>query len=217
MDGIALINFLGGLLVVTSLCVVLTKTARNTAFVYALQSLIIVGIFITLATLTGSTRLYEWAGTAFVTKVLVVPGIILYAASKCGDAGSSLKPRIGAGKIIGIIAAEVLVCFVALNSVKLPLAQVFSPTLAISLSMFFIGLTCIVVQRNIIKQIFGYCLMENGSHVTLALLAPNVPGLVETGVATDAFIAVIIMAVMVWRIYKYDHTLNADDLTELKG
>lgn len=59
--------------------------------------------------------------------------------------------------------------------------------------------------------------MENGSHVTLALLAPNVPGLVETGVATDAFIAVIIMAVMVWRIYKYDHTLNADDLTELKG
>ena len=86
-----------------------------------------------------------------------------------------------------------------------------------TLAHFFIGLTCIVTQRNIVKQIFGYCLMENGSHVTLALLAPEAPELVEVGIATDAFFAVIIMAVVAVRIYRTAHTLDADDLMELKG
>lgn len=44
-----------------------------------------------------------------------------------------------------------------------------------------IGLLCIVTQRNILKQVFGYCLMENGAHLTLALLAPRAPELVEIG------------------------------------
>ena len=86
-----------------------------------------------------------------------------------------------------------------------------------SLAHFFVGLTCIVIQRSIFKQIFGYCLMENGSHVTLALLAPQAPELVEIGVATDAIFAVIILAVLVWRMARYAHTLDAGDLCELKG
>ena len=37
--------------------------------------------------------------------------------------------------------------------------------------------------------------MENGSHLTLALLANKAPELVEIGIATDAIFAVIIMVV----------------------
>ena len=54
------------------------------------------------------------------------------------------------------------------RSLSLPTAEVATPALAISFAHFFVGLTCIISQRNILKQIFGYCLMENGSHVTLA-------------------------------------------------
>ena len=59
--------------------------------------------------------------------------------------------------------------------------------------------------------------MENGSHVTLALLAPSAPGLVETGVATDAVFAVVIMAIVASRIYRMCLTLDAQELTKLKG
>ena len=69
---------------------------------------------------------------------------------------------------------------------SLPTAEVATPALAISFAHFFVGLTCIISQRNILKQIFGYCLMENGSHVTLALLAPTAPEIIEIGIATDA-------------------------------
>lgn len=59
--------------------------------------------------------------------------------------------------------------------------------------------------------------MENGSHVTLALLAPQAPELVEIGVATDAIFAVIILAVLVWRMARYAHTLDADDPLRAEG
>ena len=96
-------------------------------------------------------------------------------------------------------------------------AKVATPALAISFAHFFVGLTCIISQRNIMKQIFGYCLMENGSHVTLALLAPTAPEIIEIGIATDAIFAVIIMSIVVRRIWDDSHSLDARDLSELRG
>ena len=59
--------------------------------------------------------------------------------------------------------------------------------------------------------------MENGAHVTLALLAPQAPELVEIGITTDALFAVIILLVVAGRVYKQFNSLDADKLTELKG
>ncbi len=59
--------------------------------------------------------------------------------------------------------------------------------------------------------------MENGSSLTLALLANKAPGLVEIGVTIDAVFAVIFMIILVRQIYTKLHTLDAQQLTTLKG
>lgn len=215
--GYMIVNILACLLIVTSLMVMLAKTPKLAAYFYAAQSCVICCIFIALGVTTGSSELFTWAGTAFITKAIIAPGVVLYCIKKMGEQGEDLAPKAQPAVVIIAAVIEVLVCFFVVQGVNLPLVSEVRPALAISLAHFFLGLTCIVTQRNILKQIFGYCLMENGSHVTLAILAPQAPSLVEVGIATDAFFAVIIMAVMVWRIHKYAHTLNADDLMELKG
>lgn len=217
MTGYTLVNILGGALILTSMLVVLSKAPRKAAFLYAIQSLMLISLFVVLGMTTGSTELYTWAGTGFLTKVLFVPLAILFVCKKMGDAGAGLESKLTPVKSIVLIAIEVFVCFVVVQGIDLPTAADVKPALAISLAHFFIGLTCIVTQRNIVKQIFGYCLMENGSHVTLALLAPQAPELVEVGIATDAIFAVVIMAVVAMRIYRTAGTLDADDLMELKG
>ena len=217
MTGFDIANMLGALLIITSVLVLLAKSPKKAAGFYSVQSLILVGIFLALATATGSHELTTWAGTAFVMKVILVPAMVMFACKKMGDAGADLSPKVGAAKLLVIIAIEILVCFVAVHGIQLPTAQAAMPLLAISAAHFFIGLTCIASQRNIVKQIFGYCLMENGAHLTLALLAPKAPELVEIGITTDAFFAVIIMLVVVSQIYKETKSLDADDLTELKG
>ena len=218
MFGYPLVNVLGACLIITSMLVVLARTGRAAAWLYSLQSLVLVAVLASLGAVTGSTELFTWSATAFATKVVLVPAILLFTLKKIGDeARTDLPPKLNPMKSVALVAVEVFVCFVAVSGIDLPTAAEVRPTLAVSLAHFFIGLTCIVIQRSIFKQIFGYCLMENGSHVTLALLAPQAPELVEIGVATDAIFAVIILAVLVWRMARYTRTLDADDLCELKG
>ena len=218
MTDYAIVNILGGLLIATSLLVVLSKTPRKAAFIYAAQSLILVLLLVALGIVTGSQVLFTWAASAFVTKVLFAPGIMLFAIKKIGPAADKPVPSaINPVVVILIVALELFLCYVAVNGIALPTAIEVKPALAVSLAHFFIGLTCIITQRSILKQVFGYCLMENGSHVTLALLAPQAPELVEIGIATDAIFAVVIMAIVAVRIHKKNNTLDANDLKELKG
>lgn len=217
MSGLQLVDGLAGLLIVTSLLVITAKTPRASALLYALQSLVLVGVFVTLAGVTGSTELYAWAGTSVVTKVILVPVLMMRLVGRLDD------PKIGSGERISpavsvLTAAVVLVlCFWVVSGVTLPALAATKPALAVSLAHFFLGLAAIVTQRNILKQVFGYCLMENGSHLTLALLAAEAPELVEVGIATDAIFAVVILGVLATQIHRTLGTLDADQLTSLKG
>lgn len=217
MNGFLIVNGLSGLLIVTSLLVILTGKADLSARFYAAQSFVLVVLFVALARVTGSGELYLWSFTALVTKVVLVPAIMIRAFRRLND------PALGSGAVmpaaLSVIAAAavVMLCTAVVSRVTLPAADAIKPALGVSLALFFLGLGCIVAQRNILKQVFGYCLMENGSHLTLALLAPNAPELVEVGIATDAIFAVIVMAALGSRIFDTLHTLDARKLTTLKG
>lgn len=216
MTGTLIVNNLAGLLIISSLLVIGARQPKNSALFYALQSLILVLIFIALSYTMNAEELFLWSGTAFVTKVLLVPYIMYKALGKLQDANAD-TPVIGMGLLILIAAIIIVLSYLVVDLVKLPMVEDLKPALSVSLSHFFLGLLCIVSQRNILKQIFGYCLMENGAHLTLALMAYKAPELVEIGVATDAIFAVIIMSVMARKIYRTLKTLDVRQLTALKG
>lgn len=217
MQGFPLVNGLAGLLIVTSLLVILVRKPANSARFYALQSLVLVALFVALAGTTDSHELYMWSASAFVTKVVLVPLIMYGAFSKLEDTTMGKGALMPAALSVVAAAAVVILCYAVISGVTLPAAAAIKPALAVSLAHFFLGLACIVTQRNILKQVFGYCLMENGSHLTLALLAAKAPELVEVGIATDAIFAVVIMAVLGSKIYGTLNTLDTRKLTTLKG
>jgi hydrogenase-4 component E len=216
MPSITLVNSLAGLLIVTSLAVIEVKRPRWSAFLYALQSMVLVSIFLVLASTTQAEQLYLWAASAFVTKVVLVPWILYRALTRVGDPE---KPRnvLGTTLSLFLAAAAVTVSFVVVSQIQLKEAEPYKPALAISMAHFFFGELCILTQRNLFKQVLGFCLMENGSHLTLALLAYNAPELVEIGIATDAVFGVVIMVALGNQIYKRLNTLDTSDLSTLKG
>ncbi len=217
MQGFQIVNGLSGLLIVTAILVTLAQRPAAAARLYALQSFVLILIFLALAATTNSPELMLWAASAFVTKVILVPVIMVRVFGGLEDTklgiGAILPPALS----VVLAAAVVALCFAIVSGVVLPGVVAIKPALAVSLAHFFLGLACIVAQRNILKQVFGYCLMENGSHLTLALLAPNAPELVEVGIATDAIFAVVIMALLASRIHATLHTLDTRQLTTLKG
>ena len=218
MNAFLFVSILSGFLLITALAVVLARTAKIATGFYVLQALVIVGFFVALGFATGSDTLFKWAGTSFVTKVILVP-LIFFIALKKLPVYSAPTAGIRTSPVLTIVLAvvEVLVCFFLVSGIRLPMMTEIELPLAISLAHFFLGLTCIITQRDIFKQIFGYCLMENGSHITLSLLASTAPELVEIGVATDAIFAVLVMVTIASRIYRTTKTVDASELTQLKG
>jgi hydrogenase-4 component E len=216
MNGIMIVNNLAGLLIVTSLMVIGSRRPAMSALLYALQSLVLVLIFLTLAYSMHAKELYLWSASAFVTKVLLVPFIMYRALGSLHDPASD-KGVLSFAATILVAAVIVLLSFLVVSSVQLPSLVALKPALGVSLGHFFLGLLCIVSQRNILKQIFGYCLMENGAHLTLALMAYKAPELVEIGIATDAIFAVVIMTVIARQIFRTLNTLDVRQLTALKG
>lgn len=216
MTGSFIINGLAGLLIVTSLLVIGAKKPTSSAVLYAFQSFVLVLIFLALAHIKHAHELNAWAITAFITKVLLVPFIMYRALGRLKDPaadGTVISPAL----TVLASAVIVLLSYVVVSHVQLPSITDLKPALGVSLGHFLLGLLCIVTQRNILKQIFGYCLMENGSHLTLALLANNAPELVEIGIATDAIFAVVIMVVVARTIHRTLNTLDVKQLTALKG
>jgi hydrogenase-4 component E len=216
MNSISLVNTLSGVLIFTSLLVIEAKRPQRSALLYGVQSLALVLIFLALATLLQSTQLYWWALSAFVTKVLLVP-FVLYRANQRMAAAVPAGPTRGPALSFVLAAAAVAVSFIVISRLDLRIAAEFKPALAVSVAHFFFGQLCILTQRNLLKQILGFCLMENGSHLTLALLAHKAPELVEVGIATDAVFGVVIMVVLAGQIYRSLHTLDAAELNTLKG
>lgn len=216
MSTVTLINSLTGLLILTSLLVIEVKKPRWSAIMYSIQSLVLVGIFAALAYEYEAEELYLWVASAFLTKVVLVPWILYGALIRVGDPE---KPRNVMGTTLSLFMAAVAltVSFIVVNQIQLQAAEPFKPALAVSLAHFFFGELCILTQRNLFKQVLGFCLMENGSHLTLALLAYNAPELVEIGIATDAVFGVIIMVLLGYQIYKNLGTLDTADLNTLKG
>ncbi|MDR3410339.1 MAG: hydrogenase 4 membrane subunit [Formivibrio sp.] len=216
MDGTLIVNNLAGLLIITSLMVCGAGKIKSAAKLYAVQSFVLVLIFLALGITQHAEELYLWSATALVTKVILVPLIMLRAFRSLPDTedlGSMLSPA----WLVLVAAVIVGLSYYAVLSVNLAVVAKLKPALAVSLGHFFLGLVCIVSQRNILKQIFGYCLMENGAHLTLALMASKAPEIVEIGIATDAIFAVIIMALLSRKIFRTLQTLDVRALTSLKG
>ncbi len=216
MSSVTLVNSLSGLLILTSLLVIEVKHPRWSAIMYGLQSSVLVGLFVVLAYATRAEQLYLWAASAFITKVVLVPWILYSAMSRVA---ASEQPRNAMGTTLSLFLAALalIVSFVVVSQIKLTAAAPFKPALAVSMAHFFFGELCILTQRNLFKQVLGFCLMENGSHLTLALLAHNAPELIEIGIATDAVFGVIVMVVLGNQIYRRLHTLDTSDLSSLRG
>lgn len=209
-----LINSLSGLLILTSLLVIETRSLRLSAIHYGIQSLVLVGIFLALAVMMDVEQLYLWAASAFVTKALLVPYILARAEKNMeGQPTTTTRPW----PALALAAISVIVSFLIVDRLQLKIALEFKPALAVSIAHFFFGQLCILTQKNMLKQVLGFCLMENGSHLTLALLAHDAPELVEIGIATDAIFGVIIMVILLVQINRTLHTLDVTDLKSLKG
>lgn len=217
MTGYIAINALLCLLILTAVAMVLCRGTRRAVLAYVVQAVVLCGILLILAEALESEGLLMRSGTTFVFKALVIPAVILFAFKKAGEGHEVAEPVIGATAFLLVCAAELAACFCIVAAVAPASMAAVAPVLAIALGLFLMGLSAIVAHRDIFRQILGYLLMEAGSHLMLALLAPTVPELAEACVTLVSVLAVSAMCVFAVYVRRVTYTLDTDQLHELKG
>jgi hydrogenase-4 component E len=211
-----LIVGLSFLLAVLSFIVIETRALKRATHIYAFQTLTLVFIFLALALEHSIGVLYIWAGTAFLTKVLLVPFLILKIIKKTGvkheeaPFGGLFHPFISLGVSI-VVAILLEPIFIKFSLLKLQIPII------VSIFVFMMGILGLVFRKSAVKQILAYCLFENGVHLTLALTAYNAPETIEIGILTDAIFSVIIMGALAMRFFNHFGSLDTSQANELKG
>lgn len=207
-----------------SMCLVLTSIAavelRKLTFAtvaYALQALLIVTLLLSFAAINPA--LYWWAGTAFVTKVALVPWALFWAIPKDDDR----EPA----PIIGFAASVIMATLLILGFYRLthlhagwlaPLAShpALETNLAVAATVFVLGLFCILTRRDAIKTVIGLCLLENGVHLSLVSLAPELPETALFGVATEVVVTAWLLLYVIVGVKHLFGTTDTFKLNELR-
>ena len=214
---IDLLSILSIAMIVTSLSVFGLRNYKAAIYVYALQTALLVSIFLLLSSTHLAEQLCTWAFIAFFTKVLFIPFILLRLVKKL-DVVSEDEPMGGffVSPIIAISFSLAIAMSVYPTYMEFSLIKESIPLIA-SITIFMIGIFGFILRNSAIKQILAYCMFENGIHLSLALMAYNSPEIAELGILTDALFAVVIMSVLAERFYKYFGSLDVSKATELKG
>ena len=93
--------------------------------------------------------------------------------------------------------------------------------LLLSAMLFSIGLAIVIVKRHTIMILMGIELMLNAVNINLIAFSRNDPSL--SGLSMSLFVmvvaaaeAVIVLAIVLLA-YKYFHSVNMDDFSEMNG
>jgi hydrogenase-4 component E len=201
--------------VITSLWMLGSARLRSCVAAIALQGAIVGLLPLTLGADLPLWRLVLQATLALALKGAVFPWLILRAIRSTRAHGET-DPAVGysASLLVGVVLIAVSLWI----SSRLPGYRGGGPSLLVPASLFtaFSGLFLVVARRSAILQVLGYLALENGITVLGMALAEREPLLVEMGSLLDAFAAVFVMGITVFRIGRELDHADADRLADLK-
>jgi len=206
-------------LILTSFAAIELRNLRGALWAYMLQALLLVAIIFAFATL--HPPLFIWGVTALLTKFAIISWLLAHSIHQ-GEPQEyppliELLPSVF---IIGLLAlatyrlTHTYTTFLA--PTKLATQEPFRTNIAVSLTVFLIGLYGILTRRDAIKVAIGLCLMENGAHLSLVSLAPGVRETVLIGIVTDVVIAVWLLLYIINEIRRQFGSTDSFRLSELR-
>lgn len=202
------------LLGVSALFMLGCKNERWACAGYAIHALT---LCIMLAAVEGADGLDAMSVLTLACNVLAVPLVLLVAIAKTGMHERCVPAVVSPAVFMALAAGELVAGCAMASFVLAGAAQESVLLFALALTLFFVGLTAIVVQRDLFKQVFGYLLMESGTHLMLALLAPGMPAFAEASVSVVSVFVVVVMCAFAVFVSRSLGTLDTDRLHALKG
>jgi hydrogenase-4 component E len=196
---------------------ILALSRLNTCIAVAALQGILLGAFVLLSNADSlSVRLVALAIVSIALKGIAYP-FLMKRAIKESEARYEDAPIVGFGLSIAAGMAMLLVSSWLGARLHLKAGADLPFVVPGAFMTLFTGLFLVVARRKALSQCLGYVIFENGIYAFGLAAVGEVPALVELGILLDAFVAVLVMGIAIYRINRtFDH-MDADRLSSLKG
>ena len=186
---------------------------------FALQSWLIGLLSAAVAFYGGYPELYGIAALTALFRGLVLPYLLLRITRRL-QVDRELHERLSPSA--SLVVGGLLVVFAFVVATHLSAALGLAGSVAVlaltaMLSMKLIGFLMLMVRSEVISQILGLLVIENGIFLGSQILVPGMPMLIELVILFDLLVVVACFGVLVRYLIAHAGTTSTRELTRLVG
>ena len=219
--GDKMITLMAALLLVLQITMVAQRWLVTCIRAFAVQSFLLASIAVTIAYFNHAPHIYIVAGLTLVLKGIVLPAFLERLVKKI-DIRQEIEPLINVPISVIISGLLTMLAYVVAESLHRP-TQAAGPaslgrnTLAVAIALFLIGFFMMVNRRKALTQVLGLLSLENGLLLAAISLTYGMPLIVELGIFFDVLVAVMVMAILIYRIRETFDSMDVSRLSRLRG
>lgn len=160
-------------------------------------------------------RLYGLTAVMGAVKGIIIPWLLLKAMREA-DVPHQIEP-IG-GLTPTLIVAALGTALAIIFSKNLALHEGHSGDLIVpaALATVFAGFLLLSLRREVLTQVVGYLVLENGIFIFGLLLVTAIPIMVELGVLLDLFVGVFVMGILLNHVSRALPSASTEHMTSLR-
>lgn len=220
--GDRMITLMAALVLVLQITMVAQRWLITNIRAFAIQSLLLAGIANTIAYYNGATHIYVAAALTLVFKVILLPWILQRLVTRI-EIRQEIEPFVNVPVSVIISGLLTLIAYVVAEPLQGSgqgggaAAALGHNTLPVAIALFLIGFFMMINRRKALTQVLALLSLENGLFLAAISLTYGMPLIVEVGIFFDVLVAVMILAILVYRIRETFDSMDVSRLSRLKG
>jgi hydrogenase-4 component E len=219
--GDKMITLMAALILVLQIMMVAQHWLVTIIRVFAVQSFLLASIAATIAYFNDAPHIYAAAALTLLLKAIILPVVLTRLLVRV-DIRREVEPFINMPISIIISGMLTLMAYVVAESFQRPdelagPASLGHNTLAVAISLFLIGFFMMTNRRKALTQVLALLSLENGIFLAAISLTYGMPLVVEIGIFFDLLIAILVLAILVYRIRATFDSMDVSRLSRLRG
>lgn len=205
-------------MVVLSVGLIWTRSARQAVALVALQALLLSAVAVTAAfhAETKPVHLLVGAGLVLVVKAGILPltmGLVITRARTNGPMPFALPRAVAV--VFAVAVSLITIESFSGEPFNTPLGA--ERALPAAVALILLGLQTMLIRHHAVAQITGFLAIENGMALAALTATYGMPLVIEFGVLLDVLLAVMVAFVYFRRIDELHGELATRVLRELRG
>jgi hydrogenase-4 component E len=219
--GDKIVTLMAALVLVLQIAMVAQRWIVTNIRIFAAQSLLLAAIAGTIAYVNNAPHIYIAAALTLLVKAVLVPVLLERLVARI-EIRQEIEPILNVPLSVVISGGLTLVGYVVAESFYHPEAEpapaaLGHNALAVAISLFLIGFFMMINRRKALTQVLALLSLENGLFLAAISLTYGMPLIVELGVLFDVLVAVLVLAILVYRIRESFESMDVSRLRRLRG